>query len=352
MSQIKGSWGVLILALASAIAPATCADAAELTATIKLKSLPSSITLCRDPAAHADPSYGIDLQWQMAFDIDNNTATGAGGKDVILVAQPTPVGNPCSPTTVATQSNIVASLFKWNGSSFEITNAAVDVALDFAGATMTLTTPATGDLAGLSANTTVSLQSVAPYSSSGTTTLASDSTATFNLGNSVVSPPNDVQNCSGSCNTGASWYPLVDLTGASATIGQVTNPGGNTIDIEFDVAALHSTIDICRYPAAFMQDGLSDSEWVAQFNITGVDDGAGAGGYNTAVFVITPQQSHSCAPSTLPTTSALSGVLAQFDSAMGQYVGVDTVPLDITIRDRKNRRACADRIWPFRRLVQ
>ena len=335
MSQFKQFWGFLVLALTSAIAPATSADAANLTATIKLKSLPTSITLCRDPTAHADPGYGIDEQWQMAFDVDNNATTGAGGQDIILVAQPTPVSNPCSPSTVATQGNIVAALFKWNGSTFEITNATVDVAFDFAGATMTLTTPATGDLAGLSANSKVNLTAAAPYSSGAAVNVASDSTTTFNLGSSVVAPPSDVQNCSGPCNTGASWYPLVDVTGASATIGQVINTGGNTIDIEFDVAALHSTIGICRYPAAFTQDGLSDSEWVAQFNITGVDDGAGAGGYNTAVFVITPQQSTSCSPSTLPTTAALSGVLAQFDSSFGGYVAVEIVPLDINIASGK-----------------
>jgi hypothetical protein len=80
---------------------------------------------------------------------------------------------------------------------------------------MTITVPAGGPFAGISANSAVHMQAFAPYTGTNGVVTAGDATADFKFGNGASDPTNDVQQCASPCNPSTSYYPLVDLVGAS-----------------------------------------------------------------------------------------------------------------------------------------
>jgi hypothetical protein len=237
---------------------------------------------------------------------------------------------------VNTADNLQVDYGVWDSGSSMFVESGITPTLSLNGSTMTLTVPLSGPLGNLSPQAIVNLGAAASYTpSSGPPTIAQDSVSAIGPNGSATDVSNDVSGCSAPCSTSASYYPLIDLVGASAKTSVPTSEfGSHTLFIEFDVAALHSTIGVCRYPAAFTAPGLVDSEWIAQFNPSGQDNGDANGGFDTVVLVYTPQQSSPCATQSLDTASALSAGLFTIDGS-GNLVGGTALPISVDVPNGK-----------------
>jgi hypothetical protein len=194
----------------------TVADADYFSATISVAALPSTITLCRDPQAYARD--GNDEKWFVGVDVDNNAATGFAGSDVLFVVHPNQLlDRPCTPTTVSTDGNVLVEFNYWDNllKQFLRVDAHVSLILDFVNSSMTVEVPVTGPLVGLSSNSVINVSAYANYTSDTGTSSATDAIPVFSFGSLVTSPQGDVAGCSLTGCQGQSWYPLVDLVGAS-----------------------------------------------------------------------------------------------------------------------------------------
>ena len=195
----------------------TSADA-TLIATVSVAALPTTITLCRDPNAYA--AEGGDETWQMYINVDNKTTTGSPGTgyDAVIVIQTnTTTSSNCIPTMADTESSLIAAVEVWDASqgTFVLAPIAPTLSFDFSRSTMTVTVPAGGPFAGISSSSPVRVAALATYTGAAGATAAEDSTAGFKFGNGVVDATNDVGQCASPCSSAASYYPLIDLVGAS-----------------------------------------------------------------------------------------------------------------------------------------
>jgi len=334
----------LLLALSSFIAgwaPACAQATNSLSAKFELAGLPSTITLCRDPAAIQ--AFGVDEQWQLGIDVDNNASTGAPpvGVDVIVAAVTMTPAAPCTSTTANTADSLAAGVFAWSDADqmFMPTDATATVSLDFVAHTITINTDLMGALSGLTPSSKLLVSTVGAYQPSmGAPTVALDGTSTaFHVDEPVTLPANDVQGCASTCSPGAPWYPLVDLVGMEVTTAQPLSAfGSNTMYVEFDLATLPTAVDLCRYPTLFaMHPGGIDSQWLALFNPSGADSGDGSGGYETLVAAYTTPQAQGCSANSAPMATSVSAELDKWDAAQQNYVMVATLPVSVDVANGK-----------------
>lgn len=318
------------------------AQSNSLSVTLDLANLPQTITLCRDPTA-IQALGGIDEQWLAAIDVDNNPATPSGtyaiaGVDVLLVAETLPQQSSCSPTNGNTSTSILAGVFVWDSTqqNYIQSSASVDLNFDFAAHTMTMTAPMTGALANLKGAAPIYVATSGSYTMTPSSpTNAYDNGSPFSPSTSMTDPAGDVSGCSSPCGTGASWYGLIDLVGASATTTQQLPAfGGNTLYFEFDLASLPATVDLCRYPQVFATNGGSDSQWLALSDVDN-NSGTGAGGFDAIIAVETTPQSAGCTTHSAPFAQSLSAELDRFDSTTQNFVKVGSLPVTVDIAGGK-----------------
>lgn len=277
------------------LASARSTQANTVSATINLAGLPSTITLCHDPAAAG--TYGADEQWVVGIDVDANSATPSGanaarGAEVLLVAQTTPQNPGCTPTTVSTASNIIAGMLVWNATQQNyVTSSTQPVNLTFGANSFTLSADVSGALANLSSASDFWEFDQGAYTSGATPTSAYDGTTTLiTTGYGLTLPAGDVQGCSAPCSPTAPWYQLVDLVGFNVSTTTPLSPpsspppvppfGANTVDAEFDLTSLPTSINTC--PGNRSGYGY-DLIWIAGTNLN-----ASLGAYETLVTAHTP----------------------------------------------------------------
>ncbi|HSN00810.1 MAG TPA: hypothetical protein VLS52_07375 [Rudaea sp.] len=324
---------LVILAILACDAATSRARANTLSVTLNLAGLPASITVCRDPTAIQ--AFGFDEAWQIAIDVDNNANTGYYGFDVLLQVQTPQQTYPCSPTSVSTSSALSAVMATWNSAQnqFVPSNLPATVVANVASNSMTVSADLSGPLANLTAQSRISIGTFGAYTPSGQSpTDASDSTSSpITIGTSATDPANDVQNCGAPCGTSASWYPLIDLVGASATTSlPLPAFGANTVYLEFDLAGLPATMALCRYPAYFATYSNSyDSAWLAALDLDGNSStpAGSPGGFESAITVYTTLQPSGCTPNSAALNSALTAELDKFDTASNAMVFVSSLPV-------------------------
>jgi len=327
MNRITKGWffGIAALAIAGNGTPAEAA-VATLTATLTVVTMPSTITLCRDPAAEDS----ADAQWQVFIDVDSDPATGdANGSDVLLLATTTPQPLGCSPHTASTQENLVANALEWNGVGFVDSGANADVVIDTSTGTLAITTELAGPLATLDSNAPLRAAAIASYTTAGAEpTLAGDG-ALGTFGTQTTDPAQDVQFCTAPCTQTASWIELIDLTAvAAATSEPLPVFGANTLTVEFDVASLPANLSLCRYPAVFADSQGSDYAWLAGFYVDG-NPNTGLGSIDTQIVISSPLQSQGCTTHSVAIEAALSAGLEVWDEAQQAFVFAGDLPLTI-----------------------
>lgn len=324
----------LLFPLAFAASGSARAQTNSLSATFTLANLPTTITLCRDPVAVA--ALRSDEQWFALIDVD-----GDFNVDVAVLVQTLGQQNGCTPVTANTAQSLEGTVLKWSAAdnNFIDTGATVAISEDFTAHTITVTTDLAGALAGLSNASHYALGTAGVYtpSASGTPTSALDQSSSLQLGVPVTLPAGNVQQCTAPCSAAASWYPLVDLVGAEVSTAQALPAfGKNTMYVEFDLASLPATVDLCRYPGLPTGGAsFSDSNWLAAFAPTGADTGNGSGGFETIVVAYTTPQTQSCSANSAPMASSIQAELDKWDAAQQTYVMVASLPVDVDVASGK-----------------
>lgn len=317
------------------------AQTSTLSVTFSVADLPTSITLCRDTNAIA--AFGVDEEWLIAIDIDDNAGTGdpATGVEVILLASTLPQTPPCTPTPANTQQSIVSGMYVWDQAqqTYVQSSQAVIPGLDFNANTLTLSTSVTGPLDSFSALSRIYFLTQASYTpGNGNPTTAYDSAESVHAGGAGTDPANDVQACESPCTTGAPWYRLIDLVGISASTTEALPAfGANTIYLEFQMANLTEMIDLCLYPGLFANPS-SEWSWFLWSNLD-ADPGTGepSSGIDSVVTVSTQPPLPGCVPYSLDLQQSLSVNLYRYDSTLGDYaqVAIGTWPVSVDLSSDK-----------------
>lgn len=309
--------GIRFFSMSSFLAAASMQAHAtnSLSVSFAVANLPTTISLCRDQAAIG--AFGADETWQAAIDIDNNDATGQGGIDVVIMAETLPQPPTCSPSIANTGSSLVAGLLAWSAASndFVDTGQTVAVAADSGQNSLTLSADIDGALAGLTRTSSIFGATSGAYSpASGAPLRARDASgAAIVVGQTAALSSGDVQECVTPCSAAASWYPLIDLTTFGARTAQPlptppTPPafGANTIDVEFDLSALPSSVMLCN--SAIHLDGAGyDLMWVAAV------DHWNMAAYRVLIAAHTPLQAYCGTPVAAPLESSVLASMFRMD---------------------------------------
>jgi hypothetical protein len=308
-----------------------------LSVTLSFVNLPTTITLCRDQAAARQ--YGLDEEWPVLIDVDNNLNTGdpnSSGADVMLLAETFPQTNSCVPSPgMNTQQNLVSGVLTWNSSqqAFVNSGAPANLGLDFTAHTMTISTDVAGPLTNLSQQSRIFLATYATYSPTGLSpTYAYDSSAAIAPNSSVTDPALDVLQCTAPCSQNASWIQMIDLVGLAANTGAPLPAfGGNTVSVEFDVANLPAMLNLCRYPSQFTSGpGFVDSQWLAAFDLDGNANTGDPSGSEALVVAATTRQVQNCSPHTVATNqAAFFAELERWDANLQTFVYVNDLPVTV-----------------------
>jgi hypothetical protein len=311
---------VLVGLFSSLPARSVLAATNSISVTLTLDDLPQMLTLCRD--SNAIKTFGVDEEWDAFIDVDGNSNTGANGFDVELTIDTLPQNYPCTATSANTQQSLVASVAVWDTSqsTFLPSDQTAVVIPNFTAKTLTITTDVSGALANLNTGSTITVQSVGPYTPSAMTTptLAQDIANTIVAGTSTTDPMNDVEDCSAPCSTTVAWYPLIDLTGFSvSTTSALPAPpppppppppyGANTVDVEFDLASLPTSVTLCDSTNLHNGPGY-DIMWVA-----GTNYDTGLGACLTLIAAHTPLEDGCASPVSAPLASSLLVNVFQLD---------------------------------------
>lgn len=324
---------LVFFALLACDAASSKAQANTLSVTLNLSGLPASITVCRDPIAIQ--SLGFDEAWQIAIDVDNNANTGYYGYDVLLLVQTPQQTYPCSPTSISTTSALSTEVAVWDSAQNQFVSSSLQATVtpNLASNSLTVNADVSGPLANLTPQSRMSIGSVAAYTPTGQSpTDASDNIASpVDVGTAATDPANDVQNCGAPCGTSASWYPMIDLLGASAdTSLPLPAFGANTVYLEFDLAGLPATMSLCRYPAYFAAYSNSyDSAWLAFLDLDGNSStpAGSPGGFEAAIAVYTTPQPSGCSPNSAALNSTLHAELDRFDTTTNSMGFVSSLPV-------------------------
>ena len=323
---------LVVLAILACDAATSRARANTLSVTLNLAGLPASITVCRDPIAIQ--AFGFDEAWQIGIDVDNNPSTGDSGIDVLLQVQTPQQSYPCSPASIGTTSALSAVVATWNSaqSQFVTSNLPATVVANLASNSMTVSADLSGPLANLAPQSPIYVGAAGSYTPTGmSATLAYDNMPYIAAGTTATDPTGDVQSCGAPCNPSVSWYPMIDLVGASATTSlPLPAFGANTVYLEFDLAGLPATMALCRYPAYFATYSNSyDSTWLAALDLDGNSStpAGSPGGFESAITVYTTPQPSGCTPNSAALNSALTAELDKFDTASNAMVFVSSLPV-------------------------
>ena len=327
-----GNW--IIAGAALLVAAATAANAAvpTLTATLTVVTMPSTITLCRDPAAIQ--AFGSDAQWQVFVDVDDNTGTGdAFGSDALLLVGTTPQDGSCSPHSANTQDSLLAGVFVWdeNQATFVNSGAGASVVIDAVAGTMAITADIAGPLQGLSGSASLRVSALSTYIAAGTgPTFAADG-ALGSFAAPSSDPAQDVQQCTSPCTQTASWIKMIDLTAFSAATSEPLPAfGANTLTVEFDLAALPANLSLCRYPSTFSSSSGFDYAWLAGFDVD-ANPNTGLGGIDAQIVVASTGQNTGCMTHSAPIGTSLSAALGVWDEQQQAYVYGADLPLTVDV---------------------
>jgi hypothetical protein len=311
-----------------------------LSVTLGVAGLPPTITLCRDPTAIQ--TFGVDEEWEVAIDVDNNPNTGQGGIDVILAVATPNQNYPCSPTSASTQQRLETEVAVWNSSqqTFIDSGQTATLALDFNAHTMTVITDVSGALAGLTTLSPIRAVSAGTYTSSANgPSFATDNAGPITVGNSIATAANNVQFCTAPCSTGASWYPLVDLVSLGAITAQpLPTPesppafGATTLDLEFDLVSLPTMVSLCN-SSIFRTNPGYDLMWIAFANY----NAAGGGVYETMIAAHTPLQPGCSTPSSAALASSVQTTVFHLDpnNIQNGYTYVEVLPVTVNTASGK-----------------
>ena len=302
----------------------TSSHAATLTSKLTFADLPTTITLCRDSIAIQ--TFGFDEQWAVLVDVDANALTGepSSGAEYALVVQTIPQNYPCSPTVVATADALLTGVFMWDGGMFQPGPETLNLAVDLAANTMTLSLDTSGTLTGLSGTSHLRASAAATYKpTSASPTAASNNTASTTLGHPITDPSGNVQQCTSPCSAASPYYPYIDIVAFDP--GNITGYGANTLTFEFHVASLPANMGLCRYPSAFASDGSGvDTIWLSAIDID--HDGS----FDVAVLANTTPQDASCTSHTAPTATSVSAGLYTVEPG-GGLVYVSDLPVSVDV---------------------
>jgi hypothetical protein len=191
------------------------ADIANVKVEFDLAGLPSTISLCRNPALFT-ANTDADSLWLAWIDVDANPATGdANGFDAVVFVYTTPQNPGCVANAQPTAGAIFGEIDTIDNQGLTTYAGDAAISVDTASGKITALVPA-GNVAlkGLSKTSTAGMTAAALYTS-GQTPYAQDSAGPFAINAAVSDPVHDVTNCSGSCTTGVSWYAQTDLVGGS-----------------------------------------------------------------------------------------------------------------------------------------
>jgi len=313
----------LLVALLPALALASYPPN-SLSVTLTLAGLPDTIDLCRNPD-DALLLNGIDEQWSLYIDTD-----GQGGPDVNLLVQTLQQSIPCTTSSAATGSALVASVYQKAGSLQDWANTGnpANISLDFDAHTLTVTTAMTGNLAYLTGQSTVNAFTSAGYGSVAMTPLfAHDVTPLANVGAALMASAGDVTSCSSPCSPGASYYPLIDIVGLSSIATSLLDAyAANTLTAEFDLAGLPDPIGLCAYPTLFTSSPGSEYFWEASFDLDN-NINTGSGGADGKISVRSSNQAMGCSFQLVPIAQALTAEFDQWSDVQQNFVHVADLPV-------------------------
>ncbi len=331
-TRVGRSFSLLFL-FAASLAPAPMAWANTMSVKLTLSGLPSTITLCRVPSAIA--VFQVDEQWLIPINVDANVSTGdASGIDVELIVETMQQSSGCTPTSASTMSALVAGVIVWDPLTQNFVNSeqVAILSLDFVANTLTITTDLSGVLASLSPQSLIYAGSFATYTpTSQPATYAFDKAGPIHVGDSIVSLPNNVMQCTSPCSPASSYYPLIDIVGVAITTGVPLDAfGSKTLTVEFELAALPANLSLCRYPALFAYSGGNDYLWLALFDTDGnVNTGQPGNGSDAQIVVHSTGQTQGCSTNSAPVGQALSAELDQWNDAQQNFVFVGNVPVTV-----------------------
>jgi hypothetical protein len=191
------------------------ADVADVKVEFDLAGLPSTITLCRNPALFV-ANTDADSLWLAWIDVDTNPATGdENGFDAVVFVYTTPQNPGCVTNAQPTASSIFGEIDTIDNQGRTTYAGDAAISIDTASGKITAAVPANNAaLKGLSKTSTAAMTAAALYTS-GQTPYAQDNGGPFAINTAFSDPVHDLSNCSGSCSTGVSWYAQTDLVGGS-----------------------------------------------------------------------------------------------------------------------------------------
>jgi len=308
-----------------------------------LKSLPTVVNLCNS-AAFLEGS-GYDLLWVAGVGFNATLSAYE-----TLITAHTPLRQNCGvPIQVSLDSSLQATLFHLDPNDFLSGYAIVGglpVTVDIAGGKIQVQAdradPAFSGLSGATQASYFTIETAltspdgafSPLGLAGAlgSTYPRDDAASFNFGGSFTDAANDV--CTANMACASSTHPQIDLVGGSLYAEQVVPPptfGGNTIDVEFELSALPTMVNLCN-SAAFQEGSGYDLLWVA-----GVGFNATLSAYETLITAHTPLRQNCGVPIQASLDSSLQATLFHLDPndfASG-YAIVGGLPVTVDIAGGK-----------------
>ena len=280
-----------------------------------LNSLPTTVNLCNS-GVFLDGS-GYDLLW--AAGVGFNASLSA--YETLITAH-TPLRQNCGVSSPASLASVMqATLFHLDpnnvGNGYALVGS-LPVTVDIAGGKILVQAdradPAFSGLsdATQSAYFTIETAVTSPdgaFSPLGVaaalgSTYPRDDAPQFGFGDTFPDPAGDV--CTANLNCASSTHPQIDLVGGNLYPEPVAPPppfGGNTIDVEFELSALPTTVNLCN-SGVFLESSGYDLLWVA-----GVGFNAGLGAYETLITAHTPLRQNCNSPSPASLASSMQATL-------------------------------------------
>jgi hypothetical protein len=308
-----------------------------------LKSLPAMVNLCNSTAFLEGSGY--DLLWVAAVGFNATLS----GYETLITAH-TPLRQNCGvPIPAPLDSSLQATLFHLDPNDFVSgysVVAGLPVTVDIAGGKILVQAdradPAFSGLSGateayyftVEAARTSPDGAFSPLSVAGAlgSTYPRDDAAPFNFGGGFTDPANDV--CTANMACASSAHPQIDLVGGSLFPEPVVPPptfGGNTIDVEFELSALPTMVNLCN-SAAFLEGSGYDLLWVAAvgFNAT-------LSAYETLITAHTPLRQNCGVPIPASLDSSLQATLFHLDPKdfVSGYTIVAGLPVAVDIASGK-----------------
>jgi len=318
-----------------------------------LKSLPTMVNLCNSGVFLENSGY--DLVWVAGVGFNATVSAYE-----TLITAHTPLRQNCgTPLAADLASAMQATLFHLNpndiGSGYALIGS-LPVTVDIAGGKILVQADRTDPVfSGLSAATQAiyftretavtsadGAFSPLPIAAELGSSYPRDDADPFNFGDSFTDSMDDV--CTANLSCASSTHPQIDLVGGSLYLQPITPPppfGGNTIDVEFEVAALPTMVNLCN-SSVFLENSGYDLVWVA-----GIGLNVGLGAYETLITAHTPLRQYCSTPSPASLASAIQATLFHLNpnDVVSGYALIGSLPVTVDIPAGKIR-VQADRTDP------